>query len=253
MQNFFSNMAPGGGGEGGGPQSDVPWWMRYAGKGAGIGGGVGKWHKWHTICLVKSGRNYKTYFYLYSGSFLWILVLYLIFAPLHCGWYLADLCGSLRYHTRSSILLHVLGLCSTSSGQSGWQTSLAESSRVPSVRIFWKNSYISSLILLLFQKDSFELGIFHFRFIFVIFTLEYHPYLFVFALPGIHFSVRDASLLPQSYMDWCHWEESKFNFSCSFSLAIPPISMCFSLSTLIGSGLIFLASVVYGMQVLGPK
>ena len=42
MQNFFSNMAPGGGGEGGGPQSDVPWWMRYAGKGAGIGGGVGK-------------------------------------------------------------------------------------------------------------------------------------------------------------------------------------------------------------------
>lgn len=40
MQNFFSNMAPGGGGEGGGPQSDVPWWMRYAGKGAGIGGGV---------------------------------------------------------------------------------------------------------------------------------------------------------------------------------------------------------------------
>ena len=36
-------MAPGGGGEGGGgPQSDVPWWMRYAGKGAGIGGGVGK-------------------------------------------------------------------------------------------------------------------------------------------------------------------------------------------------------------------
>ena len=91
-----------------------------------------------TICLVKSGRNYKTYFYLYSGSFLWILVLYLIFAPLHCGWYLADLCGSLRYHTRSSILLHVLGLCSTSSGQSGWQTSLAESSRVPSVRIFLK-------------------------------------------------------------------------------------------------------------------
>ena len=32
----------GGDGEGGGPQSDVPWWMRYAGKGAGIGGGVGK-------------------------------------------------------------------------------------------------------------------------------------------------------------------------------------------------------------------
>jgi len=36
-------------------------------------------------------------------------------------------------------------------------------------------------------------------------------------------------------------------------LAIPPISMCFSISTLIGSGFIFLAAVIYGMMVLGPK
>jgi len=36
-------------------------------------------------------------------------------------------------------------------------------------------------------------------------------------------------------------------------LAIPPISLCFGLSTLIGSGLIFLTAVIYGMMVLGPK
>lgn len=42
MQNFFSNLAPSGGGDAGaaGPNSDVPWWMKYAAKGAGIGGGV---------------------------------------------------------------------------------------------------------------------------------------------------------------------------------------------------------------------
>jgi len=40
MQNFFSNLGPSGGGAEGGPQSDLPWWMRYAGKGAGIGGGL---------------------------------------------------------------------------------------------------------------------------------------------------------------------------------------------------------------------
>jgi len=36
-------------------------------------------------------------------------------------------------------------------------------------------------------------------------------------------------------------------------LAIPPISLCLSMSTLIGSGFIFLAAVIYGMMVLGPK
>ena len=40
---------------------------------------------------------------------------------------------------------------------------------------------------------------------------------------------------------------------CFFSLAIPPISLCLSMSTLIGSGFIFLAAVIYGMMVLGPK
>ena len=147
MQNFFSNMAPGGGGEGGGPQSDVPWWMRYAGKGAGIGGGVGKWQfeeLWLLPSVFMNPRLPKydpcpllTAFFSFSGRFLWILVLYLIFSSLHCGWYLADLCGSICNHTWSSVLLHVFGLCSASSGQSRWQTSLAKSSRVPSVRIFF--------------------------------------------------------------------------------------------------------------------
>jgi len=36
-------------------------------------------------------------------------------------------------------------------------------------------------------------------------------------------------------------------------LAIPPIALCFSMSTLIGSGMIFFAAVIYGMMVLGPK
>nr|ACO11146.1 C9orf7 homolog [Caligus rogercresseyi] len=36
-------------------------------------------------------------------------------------------------------------------------------------------------------------------------------------------------------------------------LAFPPISMCFSLSTLLGSGAIFAAAVVNGLQVIGKK
>ncbi len=45
MQNFFSNLTPGGGGDGGGGGgSDVPWYMKYAAKAAGIGGGIGKSH-----------------------------------------------------------------------------------------------------------------------------------------------------------------------------------------------------------------
>jgi len=43
MQNMFSDVSGGGGGGGGqgapGPNDDVPWWMKYAGKGAGIVGG----------------------------------------------------------------------------------------------------------------------------------------------------------------------------------------------------------------------
>jgi len=39
MQNFISNLvAPPA--QTGGPADDVPWWMRYAGKGTGIGGGI---------------------------------------------------------------------------------------------------------------------------------------------------------------------------------------------------------------------
>ena len=45
MQNFFSGMGGGGGGEAGaapGPNDDIPFWMKYAGKGAGVVGGCGK-------------------------------------------------------------------------------------------------------------------------------------------------------------------------------------------------------------------
>ena len=63
-------------------------------------------------------------------------------------------------------------------------------------------------------------------------------------------------------IDFCSWNNSRIHGIRTkvilinvyiFSLAIPPISLCFGLSTLIGSGLIFLTSVIYGMMVLGPK
>ena len=38
-----------------------------------------------------------------------------------------------------------------------------------------------------------------------------------------------------------------------FRLAIPPIAMCFGLSTLFGSGLIFATGVLYGLMGLGKK
>ena len=41
MQNFFSNLTPGGGGDGG-ADSGMPWYMKWAGKGAGIVSGGGK-------------------------------------------------------------------------------------------------------------------------------------------------------------------------------------------------------------------
>ena len=41
MQNFFSNLAPSSGGDEG-ANSGGPWYMKYAGKAAGIGGGLGK-------------------------------------------------------------------------------------------------------------------------------------------------------------------------------------------------------------------
>jgi len=36
-------------------------------------------------------------------------------------------------------------------------------------------------------------------------------------------------------------------------LSVPPVAMCFGISTLIGSGLIFGVAVLYGMQVMGKK
>ena len=38
-----------------------------------------------------------------------------------------------------------------------------------------------------------------------------------------------------------------------FRLSVPPIIMCFGVSTIIGSGLVFATAVVYGMQVMGKK
>jgi len=40
MQNFMSNMMPGGGQNGAQPDDGVPWWMKYAGKVAGIVAGI---------------------------------------------------------------------------------------------------------------------------------------------------------------------------------------------------------------------
>ena len=42
MQNFFSNMMPGSTQGTGGPNDDVPWWMRYGAKMLGCVGGGGK-------------------------------------------------------------------------------------------------------------------------------------------------------------------------------------------------------------------
>jgi len=36
-------------------------------------------------------------------------------------------------------------------------------------------------------------------------------------------------------------------------ISLPPVIMCFGISTLIGSGLVFGTAVVYGMQVMGKK
>ena len=36
-------------------------------------------------------------------------------------------------------------------------------------------------------------------------------------------------------------------------LAIPPLFLCFSLTTLVGSGSIAATGVLYGMQVIGKK
>ena len=46
MATAFKNMMSGGGdtaaGGGGGGGNDFPWWLKYAGKAAGVGAGIGK-------------------------------------------------------------------------------------------------------------------------------------------------------------------------------------------------------------------
>lgn len=100
------------GGDGEGAQNDMPWWMKYAGKGAGIGGGVGK------DISVDSSNYYLIAILDCSGHLLWVLVLHLLFSAVYCCRNLADLRWPLCHHSRGSILLHVFGLCSASSGQS---------------------------------------------------------------------------------------------------------------------------------------
>lgn len=50
---------------------------------------------------------------------------------------------------------------------------------------------------------------------------------------------------------------SAYFFHCdiflNFRLAIPPMAMCFSVSTIFGSGLIFATGVLYGLMGLGKK
>ena len=45
MANVFKSMMPGGGDNAaaaGGGGGDAPWWLKYAGKVAGVGAGIGK-------------------------------------------------------------------------------------------------------------------------------------------------------------------------------------------------------------------
>ena len=99
MQNFFSNVMPGGGSGGGAEQGGAPWYMKYAAKGAGIGGGVGK-DSVH-IFGVASRTS------LCSGRVLRILVLHQFFATLHRRRDLADLRWSLCHYPGGPVLLHV--------------------------------------------------------------------------------------------------------------------------------------------------
>ncbi|EEB17378.1 conserved hypothetical protein [Pediculus humanus corporis] len=57
----------------------------------------------------------------------------------------------------------------------------------------------------------------------------------------------------QTFSDWVDkrpfWNRGLFYIS----IAIPPIFLCFSFSSLIGSGLIFVTGVIYGFMALGKK
>ena len=52
MQNFFSNMMPGSTQGTGGPNDDVPWWMRYGAKMLGCVGGGGNHILRLRYCLI---------------------------------------------------------------------------------------------------------------------------------------------------------------------------------------------------------
>ena len=53
MQNFFSNMMPGSTQGTGGPNDDVPWWMRYGAKMLGCVGGGGKNYLFRFLILLQ--------------------------------------------------------------------------------------------------------------------------------------------------------------------------------------------------------
>ena len=129
MQNFFSNLAPSGGEEG--ANSGAPWYMKYAGKAAGIGGGLGKYIMFVTIWR-KYWLKHKNLFS--SGRIFRFLVLHYLIAFVYSSRYLADMCWPFCHNPGSSILLYVLGFCSKSSGQSWRKTSMAEGPCVPRVR-----------------------------------------------------------------------------------------------------------------------
>ena len=66
MANVFKSMMPGGeenaaaGGAGGGG-GDAPWWLKYAGKVAGVGAGIGKWETVAQISIVGNKRSFLKY------------------------------------------------------------------------------------------------------------------------------------------------------------------------------------------------
>ena len=136
MQNFFSNLAPSGGEEG--PNSGAPWWMKYAGKAAGIGGGLGKYYYYTHLCLLPYDASIEYWLkhknLLSSGRIFRFLVLHYLIALVYSSRYLADMCWPFCHNPGSSILLYVLGFCSKSSGQSWRKTNLAEGPCVPRVR-----------------------------------------------------------------------------------------------------------------------
>ena len=59
MQNFVSNFKGSAEASGGPEAQEVPWWMKYAGKGAGIVAGIGKW-VWICIWCIDPLQKHTT-------------------------------------------------------------------------------------------------------------------------------------------------------------------------------------------------